>query len=577
MEIDRPKVALIGRPNVGKSTLYNRLIGAHAKRGGRSAIVDELPGVTRDRLYGVVEWDGYEFTVIDSGGIGPESEDPLLAEVAENSRRAIAEADLVVMVTDGRSGITLSDEEVLKQLRMARKPTILAVNKVDSAKVEPEAAEFWGLGLEDLVMISAKSGRGTGELLDLIVGKLNWEPWPLATPAAIKARYGEEPVDDAVSTTTALHQEAEEDWEGGAEEEPPGVHQTDEGKYPFAWEDLPAARFVPDESWRETPIRLVFVGRQNVGKSSLTNALLGEQRALVADLPGTTRDPLIATFECGGQQYELLDTAGLKRVTRLKEDVDFYSMVRAERGLKGGEVGLLTIDAEAGVLEQDKRVASKIEELGRAIVIVVNKADLIKLPETESEELERKYGSSGADDPFGREKNRDSVAAASSRRRRQDVAATGSSHARATGIQPDKATLHAIYLDYIREQLGRLRWAEVVFTSATEGTGLDELLAAAARARENFHRRIDNKALQAVLREAITLSPPPVVKNQELRFYDFRQIGNCPPAFLVEVNNKLLMRQAYRRFIERRIRRHFDFTGTHIELVIYEKRKRKRS
>jgi GTP-binding protein len=144
LEIDRPKVALIGRPNVGKSTLFNRLIGADAKRGGRSAIVDELPGVTRDRLYGVVEWDGYEFTVIDSGGIGPESEDPLLSEVAENSARAIEEADLVVMITDGRTGVTLSDEEVLKQLRRARKPTILAVNKVDSSKVEPYAAEFWG-------------------------------------------------------------------------------------------------------------------------------------------------------------------------------------------------------------------------------------------------------------------------------------------------------------------------------------------------------------------------------------------------------------------------------------------------
>jgi len=572
-DIPRPKVALIGRPNVGKSTLYNRLIGAHAKRGGRSAIVDELPGVTRDRLYGTVEWDGYEFTVVDSGGIGPESEDPLAAHVAENSALAIAEADLVVMVTDARSGITLSDEEVLKQLRREKKPVVLAVNKVDSSKVEPEAAEFWGLGLADLVMLSAKSGRGTGELLDQIVRMLDWDKWPLATPATIKQRYGE--TDGgmaALARSTA--------WPDDALDEPGEANGTldddstgedtriPEAKYPFAWENLPEARFVPDESWRAAPIRLVFVGRQNVGKSSLTNALLGEHRALVADLPGTTRDPLYAAFEHGGQAYELLDTAGLKRVTRLKEDVDFYAMVRAERGLKGGEVALLTIDAEAGVLEQDKRVASKIEDLGRAIVIVVNKADLIKLPESESDELERKYGSSGQDQVGAQLGPSERPG-----RKRQADAESSAPKVRAN---PSKDALQSIYLDYIRVQLGKLRWAEVVFTSATQGTGLPELLAAAARARENFHRRIDNKALQAVLKEAITLMPPPVVKNQELRFYDFRQIGNCPPAFLVEINNKLLMRQAYRRFIERRIRRHFDFAGTHIELVIYEKRKRKK-
>ena len=555
LEVERPKVALIGRPNVGKSTLFNRLIGADAKRGGRSAIVDELPGVTRDRLYGRVEWDGYEFTVIDSGGMGPESEDPLLVEVAENSRQAIAEADVIVMITDGRTGVILSDEEVLKELRRSKKPSILAANKVDSSKVEPYAAEFWGLGLEDLLMISATSGRGTGELLDLIVTKIDWSRWPLATPAAIKQRYGDEPMPVKDGAEGWESDEADYNDVGLPDKETLADGDRD-AKYPFAWEGIPEARFVPDESWRDTPIRLVFVGRQNVGKSSLTNALLGEHRALVADLPGTTRDPLFATFEHNGQNYELLDTAGMKRVTRLKEDVDFYSMVRAERGLKGGEVALLTLDAEAGIMEQDKRVASKIEELGRAVVIVVNKADLIKLPETESEQLERKYGSSGMDDPFGDGKKK--------------------SAGRTPANQPPASVLQEIYLEYVREQLGRLRWTEVIFTSAINNTGLDELLAAAARARENFHRRIDNKALQAVLKEAITLNPPPVVKNQELRFYDFRQIGNCPPAFLVEVNNKLVMRQAYRRFIERRIRRHFDFTGTHIELVIYEKRKRKK-
>jgi GTPase len=533
-EVDRPKVALIGRPNVGKSTLFNRLIGANARRGGRAAIVDALPGVTRDRLYGRVEWDGYEFTVIDSGGIGPESEDPLLAEVAENSRRAIAEADLVVMLTDARTGITLSDEEVLKELRKSKKPVILAVNKVDATKHESDAAEFWGLGLPDLIYVAAQSGRNMGELLDQIVAKLDWSKWPMATPAAIKERYGEEDEDGRAGTPAGQADGAVE--EAGRSAGPSA--DDDDGDYPFAWADIPEARFTPDESWREQPIRLVFVGRQNVGKSSLTNALLGEHRALVADLPGTTRDPLWAQFERGGQNFELLDTAGMIRVTRMKEDVDFYSYVRAEKSLKGGEVALLTIDAEAGILEQDKRVASLIEDHHRAIVIVVNKADLITLPTSESEVLEQQYGS-GAAPP-----------------------------------KADRRVLQEIYTEYVRKQLGKLRWAEVVYTSALEGSGLDEMLAAATRARENFHRRIDNKALQAVLKQAITLNPPPIVKNQELRFFDFRQIGNRPPAFLVEVNNKLSMRQAYRKFIERQIRKHFDFSGTHIELVIYEKRRK---
>lgn len=528
MEVERPKVALIGRPNVGKSTLFNRFIGAAGRRGGRSAIVDELPGVTRDRLYGKCEWNGYEFTVVDSGGIGPESEDPLLHEVADNARVAMHEADLIVMVVDARSGMTLSDEAVLKELRKLKKPVVVAANKVDNAVHEPDAAEFWGLGYTDMAMISGQSGRGTGDLLDLIVERLDWSQWPEATPAFIKQRY--EAAESRAGTPAGQD-------EAGTEGRPTGdaAATGPTEAYPFSFSEMPTARFVPDESWRDEPLRLIFLGRQNVGKSSLTNALLGEKRALVADLPGTTRDPLWAAFEHDGKPYELLDTAGMKRISRMKEDVDFYSFVRAGKVLKGSEVALLTLDAQVGITEQDKRVASLIEDEKRAIVIVVNKSDLITLPLTESEELEMEYG---------------------------------------TGPPPkvDDKLLRESFVRYTRANLGKLRWADVVFTSAVEGTGLDDMLEAARRSRENFHRRIDNKALQAVLKEAITLSPPPIVKNRELRFFDFRQIGNCPPAFLVEINDKLLMRQAYRRFLERQIRKHFDYAGTHIEMVIYEKR-----
>ncbi|MCH7471433.1 50S ribosome-binding GTPase [bacterium] len=191
-EVKRPKVALIGRPNVGKSTLFNRLIGREARRGGRAAIVDKKPGITRDRLYGVCEWDGYEFTVIDCGGIGPESEDPLLEEVADNAREAIREADLVIFITDGRSGLTLSDDAVLKELRGKKKQVLVAVNKVDSEKQEPDAYEYYKLGYPDLMFIAAQSGRLIGDLLDLVVERIHWEKWPEATPAFAAKRYGGE-------------------------------------------------------------------------------------------------------------------------------------------------------------------------------------------------------------------------------------------------------------------------------------------------------------------------------------------------------------------------------------------------
>jgi GTP-binding protein len=501
-EVDRPKVALIGRPNVGKSTLFNRLIGREQRKGGRAAIVDELPGVTRDRLYGLCEWDGYEFSVIDCGGIGEESEDPLRVSVAENSFAAMQESDLVLFICDGRSGMTLSDDAVLKELRRTDKPVIVAVNKVDSDKQEADAYEFYKLGYKDVQFIAALSGRMVDELLDLVIQRLDWSRWERATPAHAAWRY----------------ETAEDEAERRGSAAPAGADTANDENYPFAWAELGGERFVPEENWRDQPIRLVFVGRQNVGKSSLTNALLGSHRSLVADLPGTTRDPLYAEFEHEGQAFELMDTAGIKRVTRMKEDVDFYSLIRAEKSLRGGEVALLTIDVTEGLVEQDRRVASTIAEMARAVVIVANKADQLA----------------------------------------------------------DEEAARALYTDYIRRELARLAWTEIVYTSATERQGLGALLAAATRSRENFHRRIDNAALKAVMEEAVTLSPPPIVKNRELRFFDFRQIGNCPPTFLIEVNDRKAMRQAYRRFLENTIRRHFDFDGTHIQLVYYEKRRRKR-
>ena len=498
-EVTRPKVALIGRPNVGKSTLFNRLIGK------KLAITDDVPGITRDRLYGVCEWDGYEMEVIDCGGLGEESEDPLWVEVAENTLEAMDEADVILLMADARTGMTLADDEVLKELRKRNKvPVIVAVNKVEHDNHEILASEFWKLGYPDLVMISALSRRRLGEMLDMVIAKLDWSKWPEATPEFMPFRYGDATPEEEETYTETIRAELEEAGIDIAVED-----------YPFAWSRRTGPLFVPDESWRSDPIRLAFVGRQNVGKSSLTNALLGSHRALVSDLAGTTRDPLFARFEFEGKVFEVMDTAGMKRITRMKEDVDYYSMIRAEKSLRTSEVGILTLDAEIGVSEQDKRVAQKIADFARAIVILVNKRDLI----------------------------------------------------------PEGQQALEMYSDYVRKNLRKLPWAEIVYTCSLPGreSGLGELLAAAERSRENFHRRIDNGALRHVLNETIALNPPPIVKNRELVFYDFRQIGNCPPAFLVELNDKMVIRLAYRRFLENQIRKNFDFRGTHVEMVYYQK------
>jgi GTP-binding protein len=583
-EVARPTVALIGRPNTGKSTLFNRLIRK------RRAIVDDLAGVTRDRLYGVTEWQGYEFNLIDCGGLGEESEDPLWEHVAENSRRALDEADAVLFLVDARTGHTTADDAVLKLLRKSKKPVVVAVNKVESVKQEADAYEFYSLGYKDLALVSALTGNGVGEMLEALTALLDWQKWPEATPPYFKWRYfqGERPETLAgrgpdaaeqarIAAAIAAHEAARAEWDetdGEAEEGEPsdarslepgpetggsGAEEEDEDwpadgeledpdwdsdeddegaeladdsdltlaereeDYPFAFGDEGRPLFVPDEKWRDLPIRLVLVGKQNAGKSSLTNALLGEERALVNPLPGTTRDPLYAEFERDGTRFEILDTAGMKRVSRISEDVDYYSLLRAEKSLRYSQVALLVVDITQGVTEQDKRIASKIAEGAKAIVVVASKADLIEAP---------------------------------------------------AGV--DRKLAEAMYLDYLRRELDELTWAEVVFTSVIKPRGLDELCTAARRARDNYYRRIDNRALTQALQEAITLNPPPIVKNRELRFFDFRQIGNCPPAILVEVNDKRLLRTAYKRFLMNTLRKRFDFAGTHVNFVWYTKRRGKR-
>jgi len=446
-----PLVVIVGRPNVGKSTIFNRMVGH------RLAIVDELPGVTRDLVTAEAEWDCRRYLVCDTGGIGSESEDPLHELVAERAWDMVEASDIVIFVTDVRAGISEGEMELRRALVRLEKPVILAVNKVDNEKLEAQAAEFYGIGIEPAVFVSALSGRAFDELLDAVNDDIDIEAYPLA------------------------------DVRASAEAEP------DDGR---------------------SDIRLIVLGKQNVGKSSLVNALLAEDKVMVSELPGTTRDAISGSFSYKDRAFELTDTAGLKKITRM-DDVDYYSFTRADTATRGGEICLLVLDAERGIEEMDKRVARRIEEYGRGVVITVNKWDLMS----------------------------------------QDEAARDA------------------YAGYVRRKLARLTWAPVVFTSAVEATGLEELLDAVLSAHENFNRTLDADALRQVIDEETTIYPPPVVKNRNLVFHDVEQVRTCPPSFAFKVSDVKLLRKAYRNFLENTLRKYFALEGTHIRLFFRRSKK----
>lgn len=531
-----PLVAIIGRPNVGKSTIFNRLVG------GRVAIVDEMEGVTRDRIYGESEWEGNRFRVVDCGGIARESADPLHEIVSENALAALREADLVLFVVDAKLGITAADEMVRHEIWKAGKPVIAVANKVDSKKDEADSAEVYSLGFEDMVAVSAISGRYFHMLLDLINDKLGYEP-----PAKEKLSRAErklrkelagqggpleskeEAQDEEESSDVALdgdvsifeHMKAEKskfsllDLE---EVEPPESDDSGEDEEDSENDEDGAGDdgFFDGRDWSKETIRVAFLGRQNVGKSSIANALIDENRIIVSDLPGTTRDPIEVELEWNGRRFSLLDTAGLKKHSRIKESVDFYSMVRTEKKLPQVDVTVLVIDAVEGIYEMDKLVAKKIGEEGKAVVVAVNKWDLAE----------------------------------------------------------DHPEVRAEYMKYVNTHLKKITWAEIVFMSALKRFGLDELMNAIVSAWDEYHRKVDNATLLEVLTEEITLHPAPVMKNNPLRIYDVRQVAICPPTFKFWVNLKKSVHFSYRGFLENAIREHFGLRGTFIKLIFQEKKKR---
>ncbi|KRL72330.1 ribosome biogenesis GTPase Der [Ligilactobacillus saerimneri] len=434
----KPIVAIVGRPNVGKSTIFNRIAGE------RISIVEDTPGVTRDRIYTNSEWLGHPFSMIDTGGIAV-GDEQLVQQISEQAEIAIDEADVIVFVVSVREGVTDADEKVAKILYRTNKPVILAVNKVDNPEQRAQIYDFYSLGFGDPIPVAGTHGIGTGDLLDAIV-----KNFP----------------------------------ENAGDEE--------------------------DDS-----IKFSFIGRPNVGKSSLVNAILGEERVIVSGIEGTTRDAVDTKFTTAdGSEFTMIDTAGIRKKGKVYENTEKYSVMRALRAIDRSDVVVMVLNAEEGIREQDKHVAGYAHEAGKGIIIAVNKWDAIK-------------------------KNTHSL---------NDFTAA------------------------IRQEFQYLSYAPIIFVSAKTHQRLGELPALIKRINENHGRRIQSAVLNDVIMDALAYNPTPTDNGRRLRVYYTTQVATKPPTFVIFVNDPELMHFSYERFLENRIREAFDFEGTPVHLI---ERKRK--
>lgn len=438
--MSKPVVAIVGRPNVGKSTLFNVLAGE------RISIVQDTPGVTRDRIYAEVEWLNKSFTLIDTGGIEPDSHDIILSQMREQAEIAIETADVIVFITDVRQGLQDSDSKVADMLRRSKKPVILAVNKVDNFdKYMADVYEFYNLGIGDPIPVSAASRLGIGDLLDVVI-----------------------------------------------EQFPQGVGDAEEDERP----------------------RIAIVGKPNVGKSSLINRLLGEQRVIVSDIAGTTRDAIDTNIKYNGKDYVFIDTAGLRRKNKIKEEIERYSIIRAVTAIERSDVVMIVIDATEGVTEQDAKIAGIAHDRGKGIIIAVNKWDAI-------------------------EKN-------------------------------DKTVKE--HTDKIRQILSFMPYAEIIFISAKTGQRMHRIFEMIDVVIENNSMRIATGVLNEIMTEAVAMQQPPSDKGKRLRLYYITQVAVKPPTFVIFVNDKKLMHFSYTRYIENRIRDAFGFMGTSLKFIIRERK-----
>ncbi len=454
----KPVVAIVGRPNVGKSTFFNRCVGA------RHAIVDDSPGVTRDRIYRETDWSGRQFLLVDTGGVIPNSQESIANEVFDQVQLAVDEADVIVFMVDGKAGISGADEEVANLLRRSKKPIIVAVNKIDEPKEQPNAMEFYGLGLGDPHTLSAMRGSGgVGDLLDKVISH-----FPPETRKVI-----------------------------------------DLDNIPYDGTD-----FVEEEE--QGPLSLAIVGRPNVGKSSLVNVLVGTNRSIVSNVPGTTRDAIDSKIKFQGKEYVLVDTAGIRRKSRVDYGIEAFAVVRSLRALERADVVILILDATQEISDQDQKIAGKIEEAGRACVIVVNKWDLI---DDKSSKLMKEF------------------------------------------------------VENVRTELRSIAYSEVIFTSAINKQRVTKIIEAADRAHAMTKKRIGTGLLNQIVNESVALVPPPSSKRgKRLKVYYTTQVSSSPPTFILFGNDDKLMTKNYHSYIERKLREAFGFEGTPIRIVTRAKK-----
>ncbi len=435
----KPIVAVVGRPNVGKSSFFNYIAGK------RISIVQDTPGVTRDRIYTDVEWRGRKFTMIDTGGIEPKSNDNILVQMKYQAELAIDSADTIVFMVDGKDGVTAADYEVAKMLRKTKKPIVLIVNKIDkTGEIPPEVYEFYNLDMGDPYPISTIQGLGIGDVLDAIYDTF---------------------------------------------------------------------KDISDENENEDVIKVALIGKPNVGKSSLVNKILGEERVIVSDVPGTTRDAIDTDFVYAEKKYTFIDTAGLRKKNKVNEDIEKYSGMRTITAIERADVCLLLIDANEGVTEQDTKVAGYAHEAGKGIIIVVNKWDI---------------------------------------------------HEKETG------TLEK-YRERVYSDLAYLTYAPIIFVSALTGQRVNKLFELIPYVADQNAMRITTGMLNDVINEAVAMVQPPSDKGRRLKVFYGTQVSTKPPTFVIFVNSKKLMHFSYVRYLENQIRKNFGLEGTSVRMIIREK------
>jgi GTP-binding protein len=498
-----PVIAIVGRPNVGKSTLFNRL----ARR--RISIVEDMPGVTRDRLYAETVWDDVRYTIIDTGGFEPRPDDKLFVAVKEQTRLAIEEADVIVFLVDARAGGTPADAEVAKMLRRSGAPVLLAANKSDGPKQEHMAGEFYELGVDSVFPVSAEHGLGIEDLMDAVFESLPGELLDAGREAEEERQREQDERLGAAALDRALDKAEEEllndpdlDEDAELEEGADDDEEGEDGDVIRPDEPKPIEVVLPEV------IRLAVIGKPNAGKSSLVNKLLGEERHLVSDMPGTTVDAVDSFLEHGGMRYRLIDTAGIRRKRSISLQMEKYAVVSALKGMDRADVAFFLIDATLGLTEQDLKVSGFAEEKGKGLIICVNKWDLAKQNELDAKKFE------------------------------QDL----------------------------RDRMPHLSFAPVRFISALTGRKVFDLLDVANRVAESCYTRVPTSQVNRVLEAALNAHQLPMYKNKRVKIYYGAQVAVGPPAFVIATNAPKGVHFSYRRYLKNRFRDAFGFEGAPIRL-----------